>query len=159
LTEGGLWLERATPGDVEALATLETACHSHPWTSEQIRREVAYGPPGAVLILRGRGPGGGIRAFCAYRVVADEMHILDVAVAPQVRRRGLARWLLRVSMRMAGRHGARRALLEVREGNAEARALYKSLGFESLGRRRAYYTQPREDALLLGLEPLRPVVS
>jgi ribosomal-protein-alanine N-acetyltransferase len=155
----GLWLERATPEDVEALAALEAACHSHPWTLAQIRQEVSHGPPGAVLVLRGLRPPREIRAFCVYRVVADEMHILDVAVVPEARRRGLARWLLGASMAMASRTGARRALLEVREGNAGARALYESLGFHHLGRRRDYYAQPREDALVLGLQPLQEAFS
>jgi ribosomal-protein-alanine N-acetyltransferase len=159
LNDEGVWLERATAEDVEALVALEAVCHSHPWTPDQMQQEVGYGRPGAVLVLRGRQPRGTIRALCVYRVVADEMHILDVAVAPEVRRRGLARWLLGVSMRMAARTGARRALLEVRESNAEARALYESLGFRPLGRRRDYYTRPREDAWVLGLEPLREGVS
>jgi ribosomal-protein-alanine N-acetyltransferase len=154
LIEGGLWLERANPEDVEALAVLEEACHSHPWTLDQVRQEVGYGPPGAVLVLRGLRPRGQIRAFCVYRFVAGEMHILDVAVAPAVRRRGLARWLLTVSMKMSSRAGARRALLEVRESNTEARALYQGLGFELLGRRRDYYTQPREDGLVLASDLL-----
>ncbi len=50
--------------------------------------------------------------------------------------------------------GAARALLEVREGNLEARALYAGLGFEALGRRRSYYSQPSEDAVVLAREPL-----
>jgi len=154
LKEGGLWLERASHQDVDALAALETSCHSHPWTTSQIRQEVAYGPPGAVLVLRGCRPRGAIRAFCVYRVVVDEVHVLDVAVAPDVRRQGLARWLLGLSLRMATRAGARRALLEVRESNDAARSLYESLGFRQVGRRRDYYAQPREDAVVLGLEPL-----
>jgi ribosomal-protein-alanine N-acetyltransferase len=154
LNRGGHWLERATDDDVDSLAALEAACHSHPWTVDQIRQEVAYGFPGAVLVLRGCRPPGAIRAFCVYRVVADEMHVLDVAVDPDARREGLARWLLGLSLRLASRTGARRALLEVRESNEGARSLYESLGFCQVGRRRDYYAHPREDAFVLGLEPL-----
>jgi ribosomal-protein-alanine N-acetyltransferase len=158
----GVCLDRATTADVAALAELEAVCFSHPWTPGQIAGEIEHGPPGAVLVLR--HPAGGRLlpcAACAYRVVADEMHILDLAVAPDWRRRGLARFLLRTAIRRAVRAGARRALLEVRAGNREAALLYLSLGFERRAVRRGYYREPTEDAILLereGLaEPGRPL--
>jgi ribosomal-protein-alanine N-acetyltransferase len=154
----GLWLARATNEDSTALAQLEAACHIHPWTEAQLREEVAYGSPNAVLVLRGApGPGEGwrgIRAYSVHRVVVDEMHILNVAVAPEWRRRGLARWLLRFAMAHAVRGGARRAFLEVRRSNREALRLYEGLGFSRLAVRPGYYREPREDALVLGLETL-----
>ncbi len=153
-----LWLGRASVDDPPALAALETACHTHPWTELQFREEVAYGPPNAVLVLRGAPapsePWRGVRAYCVYRVIVDEMHILNVAVAPDRRRRGLARWLLGVAMRQAARSGSRRALLEVRSSNVGALGLYEGLGFTRFGLRRDYYREPREDAVVLGLEAL-----
>ena len=80
---------------------------------------------------------GGIRAYCAFRVVLDEMNVMNVAVAPDLRRRGLGRWLLGFAMARAARAGARRALLELRAGNRQALALYESLGFRRLGVRRS----------------------
>jgi len=80
--------------------------------------------------------------------------VMNVAVAPGERRRGLARGLLRVVLRRAARAGARRALLELRVGNAGALALYESLGFRRLSLRRAYYREPVEDALVLVREGL-----
>ena len=155
---GALWLGRATAEDPPALAALESECYSHPWTERQFREEVAYGPPGAVLVLRSPVSSPDrwreIRAYCVYRLVVDEMHILNVVVAPGWRRRGIGRWLLRFGMGRAARAGARRALLEVREGNAEARALYTDMGFVRLGIRRGYYSEPLEDAVVLALEPL-----
>lgn len=153
----GVFLERALDSDVPALAALEVACFSHPWTPAQIRDEVAAGPPGAVLVLRGVAPqgGGDLCGACAYRVVLDEMLILDLAVHPACRGRGFARFLLRVALRRAAAAGARRALLEVRAGNLGARRLYESLGFARDGVRRDYYSEPVEDAILLlrdGLE-------
>ena len=151
-------LERATTDDAPALAALEAACHSHPWTESQLRDEVSYGPPGAVLVLRGpprtRETWGAVRAYCVYRMVIDEMHILNVAVAPGWRRQGLARWLLGFAMRKAAREGARRAFLEVRAGNREALSLYRGLGFARVGVRPVYYTEPGEDAVLLAREGL-----
>ncbi len=152
----GVFLDRAGPDDVPGLAELEAVCFTHPWTASQIAEEVAAGPPGAVLVLRaplGRGRTV-VCGSCAYRVVLDEMQILDLTVHPGWRRRGLARVLLRVAIRRAVRVGARTALLEVRVGNAAALALYESFGFVPCGRRRDYYREPTEDAALLRRESL-----
>jgi ribosomal-protein-alanine N-acetyltransferase len=141
---------------VPALEALERACFSDPWTEAQLAAELAAGSAGFVLVLE-RPAGGGGRGLCAYgafRLVLDEMHVMNVAVAAPERRRGLARWLLRFAMGRAARRGASRALLEVRAGNREAVALYESLGFRRLGVRREYYREPVEDALVLAREGL-----
>jgi [ribosomal protein S18]-alanine N-acetyltransferase len=152
----GSFLRRALPADVPALVALEVACFTHPWTPDLVRQEIARVPPDGVLVLEGPGsPGGpraGIRAYGSFRLVVDELHVMNVAVHPGWRRRGLARWLLSFAMGRAARSGARRALLELRAGNLEARALYESLGFERLGERRAYYSEPTEDALVFARE-------
>jgi ribosomal-protein-alanine N-acetyltransferase len=70
-------------------------------------------------------------------------------VAPEARRRGLARRLLRQVLETAVHQGARAAHLEVRAGNEAARALYRSMGFREVGRRGGYYSAPTEDAVLL----------
>jgi ribosomal-protein-alanine N-acetyltransferase len=159
-TMATVWLARATREDTSALAALEAACHSHPWTEAQFLEEVGYGPPNAVLVLRGppapSDPGQGVRAYCVYRVIVDEMHILNIAVAPAGRRRGLARWLMGFAMRHAARSGARRAFLEVRSSNREALGLYESLGFSRVSVRRDYYREPSEDAIVLEREKLPP---
>jgi ribosomal-protein-alanine N-acetyltransferase len=143
--------------DVPALEALERACFTHPWTAAQLADELAAGSTGFVVVLERPAGGGGGRlcAYGAFRVVLDEMHVMNVAVAPPERRQGLARWLLRFAMGRAARHGAGRALLEVRAGNREAVALYESLGFRRLGVRREYYREPVEDALVLAREGLR----
>ena len=108
-------------------------------------------------MLEGRAAPFGIGrpvAYGAFRLVLDEMHVMNVAVAPAHRRRGLARWLLLFAMGRAARAGAVRALLEVRASNREAAALYASLGFRRLSVRRAYYREPVEDGLVLVREGL-----
>ena len=152
----GCFLRRALLADVPAIAALEAACFTHPWTPAQVRQEVARVAPDMVLVLEGPGsPGGapaGIRAYCSFRLVVDEMHVMNLAVVPGFRRQGLARRLLAFAMARAARAGARQALLELRAGNQEALALYESLGFERVSVRRGYYGQPTEDALILARE-------
>ena len=86
--------------------------------------------------------------------VADEITIMDLRVNPLQRRQGLARQLLSQGMLRAGRHGARRCLLEVRESNHAALALYRTVGFQQDGLRRGYYPgqNGREDAILMSWE-------
>jgi ribosomal-protein-alanine N-acetyltransferase len=153
----GVFLRQACRADVPALAALEASCFTHPWTEAQMADEVAVAPPAGVLVLEGPGRRdgtGGLCAYCAFRLVLDEVHVMNVAVAPGERRRGLARRLLGFVLRRAARRGARRALLELRVGNRGALALYESLGFRRLSLRREYYRDPLEDALVLVREGL-----
>jgi ribosomal-protein-alanine N-acetyltransferase len=128
------------------VAALERAASLHPWSEAQVREELARPAPDAVLVLDGRE---GIVGYCAARVVVDELQVMNLAVDARVRRRGLGRFLLRKCLALGERAGVRRAFLEVRAGNSAARALYADCGFVLLGRRKAYYAQPVEDALVL----------
>jgi ribosomal-protein-alanine N-acetyltransferase len=145
------FLEGASEDDLEALLDLERRSFTHPWTAQHFREELA--PPGTLLVLRGpaasSAPGRGILAYCAYRLVGEELSVLNLAVAAPHRRRGLARWLLSFALDAGSRRGARRALLELRRSNGAALALYQGLGFQVQSIRRGYYTDPGEDALVL----------
>ena len=83
------------------------------------------------------------------RIAADEMEILNLAVAPQSRRLGIASQLIARALASAKDSGAARAYLEVRPSNAAALALYAQHGFAAAGRRPLYYRDPVEDALVL----------
>jgi len=92
-----------------------------------------------------------IAGFIVSRMVAGELHINNVAVRPEFRRRGIAAHLLAAVLAEGRRNGARVAFLEVRAANAAAQLLYRSRGFQVTGRRRRYYNHPVEDALLMSL--------
>jgi ribosomal protein S18 acetylase RimI-like enzyme len=92
-----------------------------------------------------------LAAFCACAYVSDEAHVHNLATQPDRRRQGLARLLLTVAASVGRRKGATVAHLEVRAGNAPARALYVRMGYREVGTRRDYYASPREDAVLLSL--------
>jgi [ribosomal protein S18]-alanine N-acetyltransferase len=148
-----LVVEAATRDDLDALITLEQRSYSHPWTRANFEGELDASERGMLLLLREAAsradPERGIRGYCALQVYAGEMHLLNLAVAPEWRTRGLGRFLLRLARDLGARRGAREAWLEVRAGNGPAIALYESQGFREAGRRRGYYSRPREDALLL----------
>jgi ribosomal-protein-alanine N-acetyltransferase len=86
--------------------------------------------------------------FVIFWVVADEMHLLNLAVHPAHRRRGISRALLTAAMEQARSRGAAVVWLEVRPSNQAALTLYRSFGFEEVGVRRNYYTDNGEDALI-----------
>jgi len=83
---------------------------------------------------------------------ADEGEILNLAVAPQSRRRGLGHALVRRVLEALTGRGARAIYLEVRESNAPARRLYAAHGLREVGRRTQYYRRPVEDAIVLRLD-------
>jgi [ribosomal protein S18]-alanine N-acetyltransferase len=144
-----VFLRRSRPEDVAGLVSLELAASAHPWNEAQIGAELARQAPDEVLALEGRL---GLRAWCAYRLAVGELQILNLAVHPQERRRGLGRFLLEAALRAGERAGASRALLEVRASNSAARTLYALFGFVPLGERKQYYSLPPEDALVLARE-------
>ncbi len=150
-----LLLEAAGIEDVEALVDLERRCHSHPWTARHFLDEIESEPRGRVLLLRSTwepgDPARGLVGYCAYQAVADEMHLLNVVVSPDHRRRGLGRLLVERALGAAVRRGVETVFLEVRRSNDEARGLYERFGFATVAVRRDYYEDPREDALVLAV--------
>lgn len=135
-----------TEKDLEAVLALEACGHVSPWSEAMFREELANPVARIDLLWRGSDLAG---FLCAWRV-SDELSILSVVTAPLMRRTGVARRLLMQALERNGRSGMVRALLEVRSSNCGAIALYASLGFRQVSRRRGYY-QDGEDALVMEL--------
>jgi [ribosomal protein S18]-alanine N-acetyltransferase len=148
-----LLVDAATEDDLPALLTLERLCHTHPWTEQNFVGEIADPERGRLLALRDLARVGeadrGLRGYCAFQVVVDEMHLVNLVVTPGLRRQGHGRWLLDLALELGGRRGAKAAFLEVRASNEAALALYEAAGFSYLFTRRDYYARPREDAVVL----------
>jgi [ribosomal protein S18]-alanine N-acetyltransferase len=136
--------------DVPAMLTLEqqTPGAAH-WTSEQYHKLVAAG-----VVLVAEGAGKLVGFICAQAVAGEwknEWEIENVVVAAECLRRGVASALLQALIQRARSRAASALLLEVRESNLPARRLYEKHGFTEVGRRRAYYADPAEDAILYAL--------
>ena len=148
--------------DLDELTALEELCFSLPWSKEQLDK--AFGLPhfaafGLRAPLRKNSGAENSAALIAYISLyynQDELEILNLAVAPERRGNGCATRLLRLVLRMAMRMGIGRAVLEVRSSNVPALALYTRQGFTQLGRRRGYYRDGGEDALVLELPLQKP---
>ena len=93
-----------------------------------------------------------VAGFAAFHQVLDEADLRNLAVAPEYRRRGVARALIEAACHRLQQAGAKRLFLEVRVSNEPARSLYSSLGFVLHSRRKNYYRDPDEDAYVLCLE-------
>jgi ribosomal-protein-alanine N-acetyltransferase len=140
---------RPTLALLPAMLDLERRAYSHPWSEASLREALVS--PDRFLCLAGRSAAGELVGYGIFQIVADELHVHNVAVEPGARRQGLARALLLEALTRARQAQVRVAHLEVREGNKAALALYSGLGFQMAGRRADYYDDPREDALLLTL--------
>jgi ribosomal-protein-alanine N-acetyltransferase len=137
----------ATAADLDGVLAIEDASFNNPTTrewyeAELLRPEVCY-----IYVLR--TPEAPVAAFCAFWRVAEQIHINNLAVRPELRGQGLASRLLDEVMAASARLGMESATLEVRRSNTPALGLYAKAGFVEAGVRRNYYTQPVEDALVL----------
>lgn len=137
--------------DLDDVLAVERESFADPWTTAMFEAELRGNPFSRFLgaVHPGGGAHHGLLGYVCYWMVFEEVRLMNVAVRPAHRRRGLAGHLVRRALRDGRASGATRALLEVRAGNHAAGALYRSLGFEPYSRRRAYYTKPDEDAILM----------
>jgi ribosomal-protein-alanine acetyltransferase len=143
-------IRRATLADIPALMALEkhaaTAAH---WSLRQYETAFsAEAPWRVVLILEEEA---GVQAFIAGRGLGEEWEIENIAVAGRARRRGLGTRLLGEFVDLARSQGAEAVFLEVRESNLAARRLYEKWAFVESGRRKCYYREPEEDAMVYRL--------
>jgi [ribosomal protein S18]-alanine N-acetyltransferase len=140
------------PRQIDDVLAIEEASFTNPWTREMYLTELENS--GMSYCYLAYDPGGHVVGFCSFWRVLDELHINNLAVEPESRRSGVATALLRHVLREGAALGAQKATLEVRQSNDAARLLYERFGFSIAGVRRAYYTKPVEDALVLWREGL-----
>lgn len=135
-------------GHVAQVAALEKLCFSDPWSENSVASELEN-PLSLWLIAEEDG------AVCGYvgsQTVLDETDMMNIAVRPDCRRKGIAAALITELVSRLKAQGSRILRLEVRESNFSAIALYEALGFTQLGLRKNYYRNPKENALILGKE-------
>ena len=140
-------IRTAAPSDGGALALLEKRCFSDPWSAAGLR-DLVTSTQTITLVAELRGE---IVGYAIARWAAETGEILNLAVAPEHRRAGIAGQMLEEILDGLRQRGVREVYLEVRESNEAARGLYGRRGFWVAGMRRAYYRTPTEDALVLRL--------
>jgi ribosomal-protein-alanine N-acetyltransferase len=143
----GATFRAATQTDLPAIVEIERTSFGDPWSEDTFRDLLRLGH--AIFLVATEGSPESVCGYVIAAVVADEAEVLNLAVAPQSRRRGLGGRLLDAGLGMIRDRRAREVFLEVRESNAAAIRLYRSRGFLGLTRRARYYRNPVEDALVL----------
>ena len=143
-------LDHIKPADLEPILAIEKNSFKWPWGRLSFEGELRIKSSCNFVAKSTEEPTEGqIIAYAIWRLLADEMHILKVAVIPDRRGQGIATRLLERCFAWSVEQGAVSAHLEVRPSNVAAVELYRKLGFEVVGRRPKYYTDTKEDALLM----------
>jgi ribosomal-protein-alanine N-acetyltransferase len=145
-------IEAMSRDDLDDVLVIEASGHPRPWTraifEEELQRECAR----LEVLRRGQGPA---LAFCNYWLVHDELHLLNIVIHPDERRKGYGRQLMRHLLAVAEDQDCGFITLEVRVSNSAAIALYEAMGFAQVGIRPNYYAAEKEDAAIMVLD-LRP---
>ena len=155
-----LAVQPMTEHDLLEVVEIENTAGLSPWGWDAYHRELQLGSD--VIMLVARSPvfegseraGNLILGFIVARLIADDVHVNNIAVRAEFRRSGTAAKLIEAVLEWGRGRRAMRALLEVRAGNTAAQALYQRWGFQVAGRRRNYYRDPVEDALLMSVSLL-----
>ncbi|HEX5469208.1 MAG TPA: ribosomal protein S18-alanine N-acetyltransferase [Gaiellaceae bacterium] len=150
-------IRRLTLQDLDAIVAIEDAVYPTPWSRSMFAGELAK--PSSFSLGAHDAEHGGLVAYLIVSRYVDAWHIMNVAVHPGYRRQGVASRLLDELFDHTAGDSRRGYTLEVRVSNATAIALYERFGFEASGIRRGYYTDNREDALIMWKDPIRQVAA
>ena len=142
-------IQPLTPADLDAVVEIERLSFRTPWLRQAFEEEMAR-PWARVEVLRDAVTGRPV-AFADYWLVADELHILNIATHPEARRQGHGAQLLRHILELARLASYKTVELEVRRSNLAAQALYHRFQFRQVGMRARYYEDNGEDAILMTL--------
>lgn len=148
--EQSITIRIANADEIPRMIDLERRCDTAAHWSEKQYRDLFQAQPARVsiaLIAEGERAHE-VLGFLIARYIAPEWELENIVVAPEVRGRGIGRRLMQEFLARAEQTGSKSVFLEVRDSNIPARRLYETLRFNEIGRRRNYYANPVEDAVL-----------
>ena len=143
--------------DLNAIEEIEQASYPTPWSRSMFAGELAK--PSSICLGAVDGATDELVGYLIISRYVDAWHVMNIAVGPDHRRRGIARGLMERLFEVTARDARRGYTLEVRVSNEAAIRLYEQLGFNARGVRRGYYTDNREDALIMWKDPVREPAS
>lgn len=151
--DSGVSIDGMTEHDLLEVCQIEEMSDLSTWGWDAYHTELCSGHETIMLVARVDSAVHGVElsGFIVARLIAGELHVNNVAVRPEFRRCGIGSSLLKATLVRAKQACAQVAHLEVRAGNEAAQALYGLCGFRFTGRRKDYYRDPTEDALLMSL--------
>ncbi len=146
-----LTIRKMTVEDVPAVVDLDHKSFSLPWPERSFRFELTDNPASRCWVAELDGK---VVAMIVVWLIVDEAHVATLATDPEYRRQGIGKRLLAYALERLIQDGARSSFLEVRESNLAAQEMYRKFGYEVTGRRRRYYRDNDEDAILMNLDSL-----
>lgn len=147
----------ATVDMLSDIEQIEEACFSAPWTRKMLEAELTGNQFAHFRVAVGYEEGQTTESIIGYHcfwIVFEELRLMNLAVRPSMRRKGIGQALALDAVRIGGGLAASRAVLEVRTSNEAAQSLYRKMGFVPISTRRQYYANPTEDAVIMELVPL-----
>jgi ribosomal-protein-alanine N-acetyltransferase len=144
-------IRKMTVDDISAVLDLDQKSFSLPWPERSFRFELTDNPAARCWVAELDGK---VVAMIVVWLIVDEAHVATLATHPDYRRQGIGRRLLAYALRQMMQDGARSSFLEVRASNLAAQEMYQKFGYEATGRRRHYYRDNDEDAILMNLSSL-----
>lgn len=144
-------IRKMTLDDIPVVVQLDQISFSLPWPERSFRFELTDNPASRCWVAE---TDGHVVGMIVGWLLVDEMHIATIATHPGYRRQGIASKLLTHTLLQSMQEGARSSFLEVRESNLAAQEMYRKFGYEQAGRRRRYYRDNDEDAILMVLKSL-----
>jgi ribosomal-protein-alanine N-acetyltransferase len=147
-------LRRLGLGDLRDIEAIEHRSYPTPWSRSMFAGELAKPSSICLGAFEAEGEDGALVGYLIVSRYVDAWHVMNVAVDPDQRGRGIATMLLERLFELTAGDARRGYTLEVRVSNATAIALYERLGFRPRGLRRGYYTDNREDALIMWKDPV-----
>jgi len=145
-------LRRLELNDLTAIERIEQRSYPTPWSRSMFAGELAK--PSSICLGAFDSESGELAGYLIISRYVDAWHVMNVAVAPDYRRRGIATTMLDRLFELTAGDGRRGYTLEVRVSNGDAIRLYERSGFRARGIRRGYYTDNREDALIMWKDPV-----
>ena len=143
-----MMIVKMNEGHVKAVAELEKICFSDPWSENSVASELKN----KLALWLVAEEEGRVAGYIGSQTCGDESDVMNVAVHPDLRRKGIAETLVNALVDELKAIESRCLTLEVRASNVPAISLYEKLGFAEVGRRKNYYRNPREDALIMRKE-------
>lgn len=144
-----LILRKGEIKDAFEMAEIEKICFSEPWSEDSIISDIEHSERSFYIVAEIEGH---IVGYIGCWKIIDEGHITNVAVRPEYRRKHIAENLINVMISVTEDEDISSWTLEVRESNEPAKALYSKLGFKDAGRRKGYYPDTKEDAIIMWRE-------
>lgn len=135
--------------DLPAVKKIEKECFAVPWSIQSLKYEITENHLAHYIVAVLNQT---IVGYCGSWIVFDEAQITTIATHPHYRRLGFGEAILRYMMAFMLKKGAKALFLEVRVSNSNAQQLYRKLGFERIGKRKKYYADNQEDAIVMGVD-------